>query len=502
DDTNTPENPETPEPQTPEPQTRDLPPVAREDAAEPAPTGPVPTGPEPRQPDFLGPYAGAPGDPGQPTGPPQGPPPPWPPIGGAAMGGPPPHPGGTAGSPPYGGPPYAGAVPGGGGGPRQPNRWLRWTVAGVGALVLFVGAGAGGAAVALHYGGGATTLPAVQPAQGTSNTTGGTTVAKVAKAVSPSVVAITVDVANGEVQGSGVIMKSDGTILTNNHVVADAANGGTITVQFSDGKKVSASILGRDPSTDLAVIKAKGASGLTPAAFADSGSVQVGDSVIAIGSPLGLNGSVTSGIVSALNRSITLSEDEDQNQGQGQNSPFGQGLQQQQQQQSTSTVVSAIQTDAAINPGNSGGPLLNSAGQVIGINTAIAGTSGQESSGSQSGNIGVGFAIPSSQAHDVAQQLISKGKATHAYLGIGVTDSASSSGSGAVVASVANGGPADHAGLKKGDVVTKLDGKSVSDSGSLVAYIRSKASGDKVTVTYTRGGTSHTVTVTLSEKAG
>ena len=428
------------------------------------------------RPDFLGPYAREYGGPGRP-----------PPAG-----------------PPYGTEPGA-PVPGGsGGGPRKPSRWLRWTMAGAGALVLFVGAGAGGAAVALHYGGGSSALPAVQPARGTSNSTAGDSVAKVARNVMPSVVAITVPVSDGEVQGSGVIVKSDGTILTNNHVVADAANGGTIVVQFSDGKKAKATILGRDPSSDLAVIKATGVSGLTAASFADSDQVQVGDSVIAIGSPLGLNGSVTSGIVSAKHRSITLSENEGQNQNQDPNSPFGQFGQGQNSsaRQPVSTVVSAIQTDAAINPGNSGGPLLNSAGQVIGINTAIASAGAQSASGGESGNIGVGFAIPSDQAHDIAQQLISNGKAMHAYIGVSVADPMSGARTGAVVAGVTSGSPADHAGLRKGDVITKVGGRQVGDSGALVAFIRGKSGGDKVTVTYTRGGSSHTATVTLGEKAG
>ena len=479
-----------------------IPPASPEPPSPAAAQAPGARSPDaPPRPEFLGPYVpGAAPRPmpgaAQPSVPPSVPPTMPPPgtqpgyAGGAVMppAGAPPHGGGGA----YGEPPYAtGPIPP----QRRPNRWARWTVAGAGALVLFVGAGAGGAAIALHYGGGST-LPAVQPAQGTSSKTANGSVASVAKAVSPSVVAISVQVANGEVQGSGVIMKSDGTILTNNHVVADAANGGTIQVQFSDGQKATASIVGRDPSSDLAVIKAKGVSGLKAASFANSDSVQVGDSVIAIGSPLGLNGTVTSGIVSAVNRSITLDDSQSQDQGQ---LPFGQG-QNSTQQQSTSTVVSAIQTDAAINHGNSGGPLLNSAGQVIGINTAIASSGGGATSSSDSGNIGVGFAIPSSQAHDVAQQLVSTGKAEHAYLGVSVADSPSTSG--AVVAGVESNSPAAKAGLKKGDVITKVDGNDVSDSGSLVAYIRGKKDGDQVTVTYTRNGSSHTATVTLSQKAG
>lgn len=320
--------------------------------------------------------------------------------------------------------------------------------------------------------------------------------------MSPSVVSIAVRASGGGDEGSGVIVKSDGTILTNNHVIAAAAGGGgggTITVTFDNGRTARADILGRDPSNDLAVIKARDVEKVKPATFGDSSALRAGDAVIAIGSPLGLDGSVTSGIVSAVHRDITLPAGQ---QDRMSDTPGGAAA-----GPSDATVVRAVQTDAAINPGNSGGPLLNSAGQVIGINTAIAsaggGSSGPEAgggsaSGGQSGSIGVGFAIPSDQAHDIAEQLISTGTATHAHLGAAVRDASS----GAAVRRVESGGPADQAGLRSGDVVTKADGHRLSDAAGLVAYVRSERPGDTITLTYTRDGRQHTAHAELTGQTG
>jgi putative serine protease PepD len=311
-----------------------------------------------------------------------------------------------------------------------------------------------------------------------------TQLAKVAAAVQPSVVSIAVQGNGSSGEGSGVILRPDGTILTNNHVVADAANGGTITVTFSDGRTAPASIVGRAPSDDLAVIRASGVSGLTPAALGSDSTLQVGDTVLAIGSPLGLEGSVTSGIVSALDRTITLGTSTDQQ------SPFGQTS------AASSTVVQAIQTDAAINPGNSGGPLVDSRGRVIGITTAIA-TVGSRTG--QAGNIGLGFAIPIDSAQRIATALADGKQPQHAALGIGVSDA---SPTGAKVGQVTSGSAAEKAGLKSGDVVTALDGKPVTDGSGLAAAVRSHAPGDSVTITYSRGGTSHRVTVALGTATG
>ena len=298
--------------------------------------------------------------------------------------------------------------------------------------------------------------------------------------VLPSVVMIRV----GAGSGSGIVISEDGQILTNNHVVAAADGGGELTVTFSDGNTAEAEIVGRDPASDLAVIQAQDVSGLTPAELGSSADLNVGDTVLAIGSPLGLDGSVSSGIVSALGRAIRL-------QGEPQTpSPFGSD-----DQTTTNAVIDAIQTDAAINPGNSGGALVNADGQVVGINTAIASLA-QGPTG-QGGNIGVGFAIPIDSARDIARQLIEDGSVTHAYLGVQILDAGT--GEGALVGAVDPGQPADDAGLAEGDVITEVDGDEISDSAGLTAAIRSQSPGDTVPVTFLRDGDERTVDVTLGE---
>ncbi|MFC0037098.1 S1C family serine protease [Actinomadura rayongensis] len=267
----------------------------------------------------------------------------------------------------------------------------RWTlgrrIAAVGAAALVaVGSGAAGAAVALSATGDGTVYSSPTAVSGAS-TTGGST-AQVAAAVSPSVVSV----ATQSGSGSGVIIRSDGVIMTNAHVVAGAS---AVTVKFSNGKTARATVVGSDASNDIAVLKAAGVSGLKPVTFGNSDGLAVGDAVLAIGSPLGLDGSVTSGIVSALGREIKESDEQDQ-----QLPSFLRG----QTPQEQTVIRNAIQTDAAINPGNSGGALVNAAGQLVGINTAIA-TSG----GSSSGNIGVGFAIPSNTARSAAAEIIAAG---------------------------------------------------------------------------------------------
>ncbi|GLY73336.1 S1C family serine protease [Actinoallomurus iriomotensis] len=388
----------------------------------------------------------------------------------------------------YGPGPAYGQAPGG-------HPW--WTAkrkvaAGGLALALILGGGLAGGAVAAVVGGSGTTYAsptAVKPASSKS----ATGVAAIAQAVQPSTVSITVTTQQGQDEGTGVIIRSDGMILTNNHVVADASGGGQITVKFNDGKKASAQIVGTDPATDLAVIKAAGVSGLKPVTFGNSDQLQVGDPVVAIGSPLGLEGSVTSGIVSALHRTLTESGEQQQQPG----LPFGGGGQNQGQQNNSggTAIGDAIQTDAAINPGNSGGPLVNASGQVIGINTAIA------TSGNGNGNIGVGFAIPIDTAKQVADQLIKTGKATHAYLGVTLSD-AEGDQQGALVASVQSGTPAASSGLKEGDIVTQVDGKAIDGADDLSAAIRGHNPGDKISLTYLRNGQKHTANVTLTSNGG
>jgi putative serine protease PepD len=389
-------------------------------------------------------------------------------------------------------PPPAGPAPVGSSAPPSPSRRGRRAVAVLAAAGLVAGSAAGGALLALNLddndSGTATTSLSAAPASGSQDNAPDELLSQAAAAVLPSVVSITFESNGGaDGEGSGVIISSDGQILTNNHVVAQAADGGQLSVTFADGSKADARILGRDPATDLAVIKAEDVSGLTAAKLGSSADLHVGDTVLAIGSPLGLEGSVSSGIVSALDRSIALSNDQPE-------SPFGNGG----ETQSTSpAVIDAIQTDAAINPGNSGGALINTDGEVVGINTAIASLAGGGGVGSQSGNIGVGFAIPIDSARSIAKQLVEKGEATHAFLGVRIADA--ENGSGAVVGQVEDGQPAADAGLQEGDVITKVDDTKITGGSDLTSAIRSHEPGDKVTITYTRDGDEKTAEVTLGE---
>jgi putative serine protease PepD len=263
-----------------------------------------------------------------------------------------------------------------------------------------------------------------------------------------------------EAEGSGWVYDSDGHIVTNEHVVDGATS---ISVQFWNGKTYTAHLVGADKTTDLAVIKVDAPSSqLYPLSVGDSTDVQVGDGVVAIGSPFGLEETVTSGIVSALHRSISS--------------------------QSDFTISNAIQTDAAINHGNSGGPLLDSEGRVVGVNSQIKSESGD--------NAGVGFAIPSATVSQVAPQLISSGKATHAYLGVQIDASAAT----AKIAKIQPGTGAADAGLKAGDVITGINGHDIEGGDDLSAAINSHKPGDKIQVTYQRGGSEHTTTVTLGTR--
>ena len=303
---------------------------------------------------------------------------------------------------------------------------------------------------------------------------------KVAANVLPSVVKINVSGSGGSGSGSGIILSADGKILTNNHVAALAGKDGQISIDFNDGSHAPAKVLGTDPLTDTAVVQAEGVSGLTPATIGHSSSLQVGQGVVAIGSPFGLNATVTSGIVSALNRPVNVG----------------------QVSQGNSTVYPAIQTDAAINPGNSGGPLVNLSGEVVGIDAAIQ-TSTDGTGQGEPGSIGLGFAIPIDEVLPIVQQMINGETPTHARLGIGVDNAASGSQAtdGAKVAQVENGSAGANAGLKTGDVITKVDDHLITSSDSLIAIIRAYRPGDQVTVTYEHGGDSRTTTLTLDSDA-
>jgi putative serine protease PepD len=392
-----------------------------------------------------------------------------------------------------------------------------------GALAIgVVSAGIGGAAATVvelgthtSSGGGGLILGGAPSVPAGNMPPGG--VEQVAAKVVPSVVMLETDVGRQSEEGSGVILSTDGLILTNNHVIAAAAGpakppagggggnppgGGSppggganppgggnppagggnngapkTTVTFSDGRTAPFTVLGADPTSDIAVIKVQGVSGLTPISMGSSSDLRVGQSVVAIGSPLGLAGTVTTGIVSSLNRPVsTTGESGNQN-----------------------TVLDAIQTDAAINPGNSGGALVNMSGQLVGVNSAIA-TLGADSPDAQSGSIGLGFAIPVDQAKRIADELISTGKATHASLGIQVTSDKGTPG--AKVVDVVQGGAAANAGVPKNVVVTKVDDRPINSADALVAAVRSKAPGDKVALTFqdpSGGGGSRTLQVTLGK---
>jgi putative serine protease PepD len=350
------------------------------------------------------------------------------------------------------------------------------------AAALAIGAGGGAAGYSLVEGGNAsasgTTANAsttASTAQPTASATRSLSINQVYKKVGQGVVEITVTTSDGSAntdpfgggggsataQGSGFVYDAAGHIVTNAHVVAGATS---IKVELANGKTYDATLVGSDESTDIAVVKVDApASQLHPLALANSSAVEVGDGVVAIGSPFGLSETVTAGIVSAVNRQI--------------DSPNG------------FTIAGAIQTDAAINHGNSGGPLLDLSGKVVGVNAQIESDSGD--------NAGVGFAIPSNTVKTVVAQIVSGGQVEHAYLGVSIGDAA---GAGAVVQQVQSGSPAAKAGVAAGDVVTAVDGRSVADAASLTAAVGGHAPGDHVTLRYTRNGSAHTVSVTLGTR--
>ncbi|MFC4854117.1 S1C family serine protease [Actinophytocola glycyrrhizae] len=345
-------------------------------------------------------------------------------------------------------------------------------VAGVAVLALLVGGGAGalgGYLVADSTASAPVTnaLDQKPPAQETSAAPAGSVEAVAAK-VSPSVVQLQVQGRSAAGEGSGFVISSDGLIVTNNHVVEAAAEDGRIQAVFQDGSSAAATIVGRDPTSDVAVVKAQGRTGLPVAELGSSEALRVGQGVVAIGSPFELSGTVTSGIVSSLHRP-TRAGGEDGSQ---------------------ATVLDAIQTDAAINPGNSGGPLVNMQGQIVGINSAIY--SPQAGTG-QGGSVGIGFAIPIDQAKRTAKEIVETGKATQTVLGVSVRDNPDG---GALIVDVVAGGAGEKAGLKNGDVVTKLDERRIPTSDALVAAVRSHAPGDKVRLELDNG--SRTVDATLA----
>ena len=391
----------------------------------------------------------------------------------------------------FGGPP---AVPGSGGTtehgrPKRARNGLLMTAL----IAALIGGGVGGGIVAAadnNNGNSVNTGLKITNSTGAPTAQLNGTVGAAAAKIRPSVVTINVTSSQASGTGSGVIIRQDGYILTNDHVVAVGSSTGsttgsggatgTVQVTLSDGRTAGAKIVGRDTSDDLAVIKVDGLNNLTAATFAKSSSLSVGQAVVAVGAPLGLSDTVTSGIVSNLARPVRAG-DNDQ------------------------AVFEAVQTDAAINPGNSGGPLVDLNGSVVGINAAIA--SDQSGGGlqipgqpqQQAGNIGIGFAIPADEASRIASELIATGKATHAVLGVSVggDTTASRSVAGVALKSVNAGGVAAKAGLQVGDIVTAIDGQQVTSSDALIAAVRNHAPGQQVKVDYTRGGKANSVTVTL-----
>lgn len=296
-------------------------------------------------------------------------------------------------------------------------------------------------------------------------------IAEIATRTLPGVVSILAEGSAESGSGSGFVIRPNGYILTNNHVVSLADQGGKLTVVFNDGTRATGTVVGTSPSYDLAVVKVD-RRGLPVVALGDSSKVRVGDVAIAIGAPLGLDGTVTSGIVSALDRPVTAGEG---------------------QSQADISYINAIQTDAAINPGNSGGPLLDSEGAVIGVNSAIA----TLAVGGESGNIGLGFAIPSNSAHRIADEIIATGRSRTPLLGVQLDNAYSDLG--ARVDGVTKGSAADEAGLRTGDVIRGIDDRSIDDATELVVAIRSYAPGDRIEVVYERDGQERSTTLVLGD---
>ncbi|MFH9615410.1 S1C family serine protease [Streptomyces pratensis] len=377
--------------------------------------------------------------------------------------------------------------------PSEPEPARKRRASGLVAAVAVAALVAGGVGGALGYwaadsngSSGSTTVAASNSPKDFKRDAG--TVAGVAASALPSVVTIDAQSGDGEGgTGTGFVYDKEGHILTNNHVVASAADSGQLTATFSNGKKYDAEVVGRAQGYDVAVLKLKEApDGLTPLALGDSDKVAVGDSTIAIGAPFGLSNTVTTGIISAKDRPVA-SGDGSSNK---------------------NSYMSALQTDASINPGNSGGPLLDAGGAVIGINSAIQSTSGGGLGQSQAGSIGLGFAIPVNQAKNVAEQLIKTGQPVYPVIGATVTMEEKTGG--AVISDEGAGGtpavtpdgPAAKAGLKAGDVITKFNETPVESGPTLIGEIWTHKPGDEVTLTYTRDGKTSTAELTLGERKG
>ncbi|WP_435843446.1 S1C family serine protease, partial [Streptomyces fungicidicus] len=372
---------------------------------------------------------------------------------------------------------------------KQKRRRARRVLVGAALTLALVSGVIGGAVgVYLERNGGVGTVELPQAGKEASGRDPGS-VAGIAAQALPSVVTLHVSGSGEAGTGTGFVLDGRGHILTNNHVVEPAGDNGDITVTFNSGDTAEATVVGRDSGYDLAVVKVKGVSGLTPLPLGNSDNVRVGDPVVAIGAPFDLAGTVTSGIISARERPITAGGEK------------GDG--------SDVSYVDALQTDAPINPGNSGGPLLDARARVVGINSAIRSADGAATpDGGQSGSIGLGFAIPINQGKRVAEELINTGKAVHPV--IGITLDMDYSGDGARVAAkggdggppVSTGGPGARAGIKAGDVITEVDGRRVHSGEELIVKTRAHRPGDRLELTLERDGEERTVTLTLGSSGG
>ncbi|MBO8195166.1 trypsin-like peptidase domain-containing protein, partial [Streptomyces oryzae] len=368
----------------------------------------------------------------------------------------------------------------------------------VGVLVLVLLAGGAGGVIGAYVerNGGVSDVRLPQTAAGPAGEGGERpkgSIAGIARQTLPGVVTLHARGGGAEATGTGFVLDRRGHILTNNHVVESAKGGDGVRVTFNGGQTATGEVIGSDSGYDLAVVKVSGVSGLTPLPLGNSDAVRVGDPVIAFGAPFDLDGTVTTGIVSATERPITAGGEEP-----------GSEL----------SYVDALQTDAPINPGNSGGPLVDSRGRVVGVNSAIKGAGGDsglpDGEGGGSGSVGLGFAIPVNQARRVAEELINEGRATHPVIGVSLDteyegEGARIGGAGGHGPAVVRDGPADKAGLEEGDVITKVGGKLVTSGEELIVRIRSHRPGEKLELTVRRGGSDgeqRTVRLTLGSATG
>lgn len=368
--------------------------------------------------------------------------------------------------------------------PEKPRRGWLWAVVGLAVLAGLTASFLGG----LRLGQGPVQTPSSSGAAGSAEAAAASPersvcdATQVANKVLPAVVTISARSGSTGGVGTGEIVRDDGYIVTNNHVIAAAADGGEITVLYSSGVTASATLVGRDPRADVAVLKVEHPVPLPTIVIGDSANIVVGQPVVALGAPLGLSGSVTAGIVSALGRDVTVPSDND----------------------ATTTLTGAIQTDAAINPGNSGGPLVDCHGQLVGINTAIA-TVPNAAGEAGGGSVGIGFAVPIDRAMSIVDQIIDTGRASYPYFGVSVAAISESAATdfgvdvGLYVASVLPGGPADEAGIQAGDIILTVDGEPAASPETLTALTLDAKVGDKVEIDYLHDNTPATTTLTLQE---